>query len=469
MFQLVRNSSKPLGDQLVDELRDLIVAGRLATGSKLPSVRQLARRTGVSPYTVMTAFERLQATGLIVARAGSGYFIAPRAEMTGPAVAELGPSPPQSAALGYVHAVMEQKSISVPAGSGFLPASWYSEGISPSMVSRRINGALARPTSVQGDAVLRELLAERLHARDIPAAPRNIIVTIGASQGFDLIIRALLSPGDAVLIDDPGYFVLLTRLTASGVRLIPVPKSHDGTALDALEELARTERPRMFFTQTQLHNPTGISASPANCHGILQVAEKYNFLVVEDHVHSDLAPAHLVSLARIDELRRVFYVGSYTKVLCPGIRIGFLAAPERFVAQFLEAKVLTLLSCSTLDELVLREVLASGKYRRYLERLRDRLTRARTLAVAALKRSGLYFDTPNGDGLFLWSSVPRTVDVERLIAEARRAGIFLADGALFSPTGRGDSRLRLNVAYAADPLLIDFLCGQLQGCSGTNP
>ncbi len=360
VFQVVKNSPKPLGDQLVDELAQLIESGRLAAGSKLPSVRKLARRAGVSPYTVATAFERLQAVGLIEARPGSGHFIAAPGPMLAPAAVELGPAPSEDAALGFVRS-LDDASITLPAGCGFLPPSWFAEAIPPSILSRvRSRGALSLPAPRQGDPILRELLVERLRARGVPAAARHIIVTKGASQAFDLIARTLLAPGDTVLVDDPGYFVLFTRLKAAGVRLVPGPKCAHGSALDVLEDLARTQRPRMFFTQTLLHNPTGISASPANCHGILQLAEKYDFLIAEDHAYSDLASPHLISMAQIDELRRVLYIGSYTKVLCPGIRIGFVAAPDACIGPLLEAKILAVLSGSALEEAVLREVLSSG-------------------------------------------------------------------------------------------------------------
>jgi DNA-binding transcriptional MocR family regulator len=409
---------------------------------------------------VALAFERLQAVGLVEARPGSGHFIAAHAPTLAPASVELGPAPSEDAALGFVRS-LDDASITLPVGCGFLPPSWFAEAIPLSILSRvRSGGALSLPAPRQGDPILRELLVERLRARGVPAACRHILVTKGASQAFDLIARTLLSPGDTVLVDDPGYFVLFTRLKAAGVRLLPVPKCADGSALDVLEDLARTQRPRMFFTQTLLHNPTGISASPANCHGILQFAEKYDFLVAEDHSHSDLASPHLISMAQIDELRRVLYIGSYTKVLSPGTRIGFIAAADACITALLEAKILAVLSGSALEEAVLREVLSSGKYRKYLERLRDRLARYRALATTALKRTGL--DVVGEGGLFLWCRLPDGMDALRLSVDARRVRILLANGSMFSCRGSGNEYLRFNAAYASDPLLIEFLSERLR-------
>ena len=157
--------------------------------------------------------------------------------------------------------------------------------------------------------------------------------------------------------------------------MIPVPRLADGLDLEALEAAAQLHKPRMLFTQTLIHNPTSTSASAARCHGILKIAERYGFLVTEDHVYTDLAHPHSISLAQIDELQRVIYVGSLTKVLGPGLRIGFAAVRDELGTPLLEGKLLGVLSGSALVEFVLREVLDGGKYKRHIERLRDRVAK----------------------------------------------------------------------------------------------
>lgn len=463
MFQIVKSSPKPLGDQLVEEMSRLIETGRLSEGSRLPSVRELARRAGVSPYTVMATFERLHARGLIEPRRGSGHFVARRRKPLTTAVVELGPPPNPDPAVSFALTAFAPHEVVVPAGSGVLPSSWFEEAIPAAIYAKvRRDAAAAAPGPPQGDAALRELIVERLHTRGVPASSAHIVVTMGATHAFELLARSLLSPGDTVFVDDPGYFVLLTQLKAHRVNLVPVPKCAEGTDLAALEELAQRHPPRLFFTQTLLHNPTGLSASVANCYGILKLAEKHDFLIAEDHVYSDLGAAHLVSLAQLDELQRVFYVGSFTKVLCPGVRIGFLAAPMTHVPALVEQKVLTALYGSAFDECFLREVLASGKYRKHLERLRDRLAKSRALTSVLLRGAGMTIDAAPSDGWFLWAAVPECVDAMQLVAQARSAGILLAHGSLFSLSARSRQYLRFNTAYAGDPMLLQFLaerCG----------
>jgi DNA-binding transcriptional MocR family regulator len=383
-----------------------------------------------------------------------------------PARVELEVSAIVDSVLGFARRFLEQDKVIVPVGSGFFPAAWLEEAIPPSTLSKLgKSGAAFESATVKGDPALRELLAERLRTASIPAAAADLIITSGASHAFDLIARTLLAPGDAVLVNDPSFFVLHAQLRALNLRLIPVPMLADGSDLEALESAARLHRPRMFFTQSLLQNPTGSSSSAANCHQVLKLAERYDFLVTEDHMLSDLAGAGAVTLAQIDELRRVIYVGSFTKLLGPGLRIGYIAAQSSLIAPIIKAKVLNLLAGSALCESVVREVLASGKYRRHIVHLRDRVAKARAVSVFQLRQVGLIIESSSSEGIFLWARIPPGMDPDRLVIAAQAQGILLAKGSLFSPTGQCRGYFRLNVAYAADPLLLSFLSEQFSAAA----
>jgi DNA-binding transcriptional MocR family regulator len=313
------------------------------------------------------------------------------------------------------------------------------------------------PAPPQGQVALREQLSDRLRLKGITASPGHIVVTFGASQAFDLICRALMAPGDAVLVEDPAYFVLFAQLTRLGLRLLPVARLADGPDLDQVETLCRLHRPRALFTQTLLHNPTGSNTSPAKCHRLLGLAEKHDFLIVDDDVYGDLAEDRDLRLAQIDELNRVIHVGSYSKLLGPGLRVGFAAASAQIVERLVEQKILSVLSGATLTETVVTEVLASGRFRRHAEHLRRRLAKSRAVAARALSAVGVAIDQLPAGRMFLWGRVPPHVDVGALVARAREAGILLANGRFFSPTGRSASHLRFNAAHATDPVLLEFL------------
>jgi DNA-binding transcriptional MocR family regulator len=287
--------------------------------------------------------------------------------------------------------------------------------------------------------------------------PANLVTTFGASQAFDLLARILFAPGDSVLVEDPGYFVLFEQLRAHHVKLIPVPRRANGPDIEALETACRTQRPRAFFTQTLLHNPTGANAEPAICHRVLSLAENYGFAVIEDDVYGDLYEGPGVRLAQIDGLRHVIYIGSFTKLIGPALRLGFVAADSAIVAQLVERKVLAVLSGSALLESMVSEVLDSGRFLRHAQLVRTRLARMRRDAQRALESAGIEFDDHTGDGIFLWGRVPETLDVDRLVRSAREKSILLAKGALFSPARSCNQRLRFNAAHSAAPDLVRFL------------
>jgi DNA-binding transcriptional MocR family regulator len=457
VIELARNSPVPLGDQLVDGLAAQIEGRRLAEGTRLPSVRQLAKQLGVGVFTVVGAYDRLVARGLIEARQGSGFFVAARANLPAPVAIEQ--AGPPDTVLGLAQQALEVDRVTVPAGSGFLPPAWLAEAVTPTVMARVAKHAhsLFRPTPPQGEPGLRELLADRLRLKGINAASGQILITFGASQAFDLLARALLVPGDAVLVEDPGYFVLFAQLARHGLRLLPVPRQADGPDLEAVETLCRLHRPRLMFTQTLLHNPTGSNTSPAKCHRLLGLAEKHGLLIVEDDVYGDFAPDQALRLAQIDEFEHVIHVGGFSKALGPGLRVGFVAAAPAIIRQLMEQKILSVLSGALLPELVVAEVLRSGRFRRHAEQLRRRLAKTHGMARKALAAAGVMFDEQAGAGLFLWGRVPEGIDVGVLVRTAREHGILLAAGRLFSPAGGCQTHLRFNVVHATDPALSAFL------------
>jgi DNA-binding transcriptional MocR family regulator len=312
---------------------------------------------------------------------------------------------------------------------------------------------------------LREQLADRLVQRGIAAGPANIVTTFGASNAFDLLARILFTPGDTVLVEDPGYFVLFEQLRARHVKLIPVPRRAHGPDIEALEVACRTHRPRAFFTQTLLHNPTGSNTEPAVCHRLLTLAETYGFVLIEDDVYGELYEGPAVRLAQIDGLRHVIYVGSFTKLMGPALRLGYIAADAGVIAQLIEQKVLSVLSGSALIESLVNEVLDSGRFRRHTELVRGRLARMRRDACAALGSAGLTYEDPPGDGIFLWCRAPDVLNLDELVRSAREQSILLAKGSMFSPTRENNQRLRFNVAHSSAPELVRFLTDSISAAA----
>jgi DNA-binding transcriptional MocR family regulator len=312
---------------------------------------------------------------------------------------------------------------------------------------------------------LREQIAARLVQHGIAASAANIVTTFGASQAFDLLGRILFAPGDAVLVEDPGYFVLFEQLRGQHVNLIPIPRTPTGPDLQALEAACRAHRPRAFFTQTLLHNPTGSNTEPAVCHRVLSFAEQFGFAIIEDDVYGDLHSGPAVRMAQIDGLRHVIFISSFTKLIGPALRVGYIAADPAMVARIVERKVLSVLSGSALLESFVAEVLDSGRYRKHLETLRSRLSRMRRDAVQALGSAGITFENAGAEGIFLWGRLPDSTPVDELVRGAREQSILLAKGTLFSPSKSSRQWLRFNVAHSTAPPLIRFLQGALKSAA----
>jgi DNA-binding transcriptional MocR family regulator len=468
VFELARKSDVPLVDQIVERVIDLIRRGQLPDGARVPSIRKLAQLISVSPFTVVDAYDRLVARGVIESRAGRGFFVAKR-RVSMPALPVIEAMPdPGTDAVAFARAQLSDGGNIIAAGSGFLPSSWYAEAMPANVLARVTHARRPQawlPCPPQGLGELREQLAQRLVQRGIAAGPANIVTTFGASQAFDLLARILFAPGDTVLVEDPGYFVLFEQLRARHVKLIPVPRRSNGPDMEALEAACRTHRPRAFFTQTLLHNPTGSNTEPAACHRLLTLAETYGFVLIEDDVYGELYEGPGVRLAQIDGLRHVIYVGSFTKLIGPALRVGFIAADAGVIAQLVEQKVLAVLSGSALLESLVNEVLDSGRFLRQTELVRGRLARMRRDACAALESAGLSFEDPPGDGIFLWCRVPERVDLDELVRSAREKSILLAKGSLFSPTRMDNKRLRFNVAHSAAPELVRFLTDSVRAAA----
>ena len=448
---LQRGASQPLAGQLAERYAQRIRERLLPPGARLPSVRDCARQHGVSPHTVVAAYDQLQAAGLLEARRQRGFFV--REAMPPPRTKSAPAATPRQApvdATALIRGMFEADAARSP-GLGTLPADWLDPALLQSAL-RRLNGAEGLAVQVSygdpsGDLRLREALSQRLADLGIHAGPDHILTTHGATHALDLIIRTQLQPGDAVLVDDPGWAVMFARLSQAGIRLLPVPRGARGPDLDTLAALAAAHQPRAYLTVSVLHNPTGHSLDLATAHRLLRLADAHDFFIVEDDSYGFLAPEHQPRLATLDGMQRVTYVGGFSKVLTPAWRVGFLATtPERLRA-LTDTKLLDGLTSSPVLERAVALCLEQGRLRRHAQRLRERLAVARQRVSALATANGFRWASPP-DGLFGW--LDTGVDTERLAQPLLDAGWLTAPGALFSATRRPGSLMRINIATSRD-------------------
>jgi DNA-binding transcriptional MocR family regulator len=441
-----------LSEQLAGRYAERITQRLLGPGARLPSVRDCARRHSVSPSTVVGAYDLLQARGLVQARPQRGFFVRdPRAEPA-PAAAPRQASVPRPAPVDATALIrsMFQAQGGLPApGMGTLPESWLDAGVLQRALRRVCSEPQAwlRYGEPAGDARLRGALSRRLADLGVPAAPEQIVTTVGATHALDLISRSLLQPGDAVLVDEPGWAVEYARLTRLGMRLLAVPRGAQGPDLAVLEALLREHRPRLYVTVSVLHNPTGVSLSPASAHQVLRLAEVHDLTIVEDDTYAWLAPPHATRLAQLDALRRTVYVSGFSKILTPQWRVGYLAAAPALAERFIDTKMLSTLTTPGALERAVALCLERGTLRRHAERVVTRLDAARARTVRLARDAGCRFVTPPA-GLFGWLDVG--ADTESLAQALLDEGWLTAPGALFHATPRATSLMRVNFATAQD-------------------
>lgn len=460
MIAIDPDSAVPRVRQIRDELARQIDGGELAIGARLPSVRELARQCGVSTMTATNAYQRLVADGYVEARPASGYYVT--AERAGPQQRRrpfVGRTAVDS--LWLIRRVYEDDASLLNAGCGWMPPEWLqTEALRRALsgLARKQGVGLARYGSPHGYLPLRQQIGQLLAERSVQAAPHQLVLTHGATQGLALAGRCLLNPQDTVLVDDPGSTNLFETLRSLGARLVGVPRLADGPDLVALQALAQRYGPKAFFIMTNLHNPTGTLCAPAKAYQVLRLAEQFGFQLVELDVMAGLEPRGAPTLASLDQLRRVTYVGGFSKVVSPSLRVGFVAASEEMVDKLIHAKMSDGLTSSELNERLLHAVLVEGRHRQHVAQLAQRLVDAQARVCAGLERAGLEVFGPPAGGPFLWARLPTDeVDSVAVAQRAVAAGLLLAPGHLFRASPQTTPWLRFNAAYTDDERTYAFL------------
>ena len=449
-----QKGDQPLADQIVVGIKRQIDDRHLRPGSRLPSIRNFAQSYDVSRFTVVEAYDRLVAMGYLQSRRGAGFYIA---AATGPEGAAR-PAPSDNhqrndELVWLVRRLLGADESTILAGGPWLPNSLLDEaGIRQSLnVLARKNGAyLLEYGHPFGYLPLREHLALMLGGLGVTAHPGQILLTQGTSQALELVIRYLLKPGDAALVDDPGYYNMFGNLRLHGVEMLAVPRNPDGPDLTALETLAAARRPKVYFTQSVMQNPTGSDMSPHVAFRVLQAAERHNFVVVEDDIFCDLQVKTTPRLATLDQLNRVIYARSFSKTLSGSLRVGFLACRQDVAAELADIKMLTSITTSQFTERLVYLMLTGGHYRKYLFRLQERLGEARLNVVRTFEHIGLELFVEPTDGMFVWARFPHVGDSLALAEASQRDGIMLAPGTVFRPHLERSPWMRFNLAVCED-------------------
>jgi DNA-binding transcriptional MocR family regulator len=456
----IRQPSETQTERVMRAIRSQIASRSLTPGAKLPSIRATADTLQVSKSTVVEAYDRLMAEGIIRSRPGSSFYsAAPHSPLS---LADIAPRLDRSIDPFWVsRQSLEATSDMLKPGCGWLPSHWM-----PEAEIRRSLRSLARlkdPTGLTdygsplGLAALRQYLARRMAEQGFEAAPDQILLTDSGTQAIDLVCRLLLRPGDAVLVDDPCYFNFLALLRAHQVKIVSVPHTAIGPDIGLFEQALSEHRPRLYITNSGLHNPTGATLSALTAHKLLKLAEAHDLLIVEDDIFADFEIDPAPRLAALDGLNRVVRIGSFSKTLSAAFRCGYVAGRRDWIDKLTDHRIATGFSSNRLSEELVLSVLRSAAYHKHKEALRTRLAKARAATIPRLRALGIEPWIEPKAGMLLWCRLPEGLDAAEVARHALADGAVLAPGNVFSPSQTKARFLRFNVAQCTDDRLFPIL------------
>lgn len=445
---------------VMEEIRRRMATRALAAGERLPSIRGLASAMRVSPSTVVEAYDRLAAEGVIRSRPGSGFYVS--GALPPPALAEVEPRLDRAVDPFWVsRQSLDAAAEAVKPGCGWLPAGWM-----PEPAIRRAVRTLARADGAvltdyghtRGSLALRRCLIRQFAGEGLDVGPDQLLLTSSGTQALDLICRAALRPGDTVLVDDPCYFNFQALLRAHGARIVGVPYTPTGPDPLRFAEALAAHRPRLYVTNSALHNPTGATMAPPTAHRLLTAAAAHDLTIVEDDILADFEPEPSARLAVLDGLARVIRIGSFSKTLSASIRCGYVAARPDWIERLIDLQVATSFGgASPVAAELVSAMLGDGTYRKHLDALRRRLARARREAASRLAALGIHPWTVPRGGFHLWCRLPDGCDAADLARAALAEGVVLAPGNVFSVSRAAPDFMRFNVAQMGDPLVFAAL------------
>jgi GntR family transcriptional regulator/MocR family aminotransferase len=463
---LDKKSDVPLYHQIESYIRAGILSGSLPTDMRLPACRQLASDLGVNRTTVENAYAKLEADGLVFSRMGSGTYVLPinpipqitknkhdkkfplwqesvqdrnilsKADMVDEQLQQAGHPKPISFASG----ISDTRQFPIEEFRKVLQTVMRRDQISALEYGER-----------NGYAPLREGIAHILASQGLQVHPENILITAGSQQAIFLASQVLLKPGDIVLVEEPTYSVAIDLFRALGFHIVGIPLDSHGMQVEKLEKLLQQHHPKLIYTIPNFHNPTGTCLSSARRRELIVLAERYNIPILEDDFVGDLRyEGHAQpSLKALDPGGQVIYISTFSKMLMPGLRVGFIVADGPVFESLLNFKRLSDLATSTLIQRALDAYVNVGRYQAYIRRSSQTFRKRRDVMLNAIKQhlpKAVSFDEPRG-GLFIWLRLPKSLSAEKLLPLACKEGVAFVPGNYFFIDGiSGDEWLRLNFA-----------------------
>ncbi len=450
VFQPDPDRDEPVWRQLERRLREWIAAGRILPGERLPPSRALATELEIGRNSVSQAYQALIDDGVASARVGRGTFVASRPNLRSfrPAAADevegiagfawealmsradrrAWPPPRPATTRPDVPIRFDYRGGRVDAEA--LPVAELKRAWGRAVGERM--SELANVDDARGWGPLREEISLSLVSRGIACEPEDVLVVSGAQQALDLVARTLIDPGDVVAIENPGYFGAAWAFKRAGAELLPIEVDERGLRTDALARALRSTRAKLVYTTPSAQVPTGVTLDAARREMLLELSDRHHVPVLEDDYDSELrfAGPPLPALKTRDPAGRVIYVGTFSKALFPGLRVGYVVAAPALLKHMAAARYFADMGGDVVSQVVVADLLSSGALEKHVRRVRRLHAARRAALLDALERcmpEGVLWTRPAA-GRLVWLTLPEDVDPEALAAEAARAGIACGRG-----------------------------------------
>ena len=439
-IELNRHSGTPLSKQIARTLSDRIRSDLLKAGTRLPSVRELAKMLKVSQVTVSKAYDELERSGLIHCTQGKGCYVGPEPASEAGAQ-ELSASwqlsvvdyMPRAHTWRHTHGALSDCRYRLHVAevdARLLPNREICRNIHQLVTENP--EIIARYGPFQGDAELRQALSDYFRQRGIAADAEDMLITSGSQQGIDLVARTFTGPGDTVYMEGPTYVGAVDVFAARGARIIMVPVDREGMRVDILSRMCDVHPPKLIYTVPTFQNPTGTVMSASRRARLLELAQSYNAIILEDDAFSETyfrtePPRAIKSL---DRYGHVILAKSFSKILSPGCRVSVLVSSGTILNRLIAAKTIADLGSPMLNQKAVLPVIQSGQFQRHLKRLRAALKSRRDIVLETLRRHaprGVAWTEPEG-GFNLWVTMPQWARAIDLYALAQREGVAILPG-----------------------------------------
>jgi len=460
-------STEPVYVQISDHFRRSVLSENLRPGVRLPAVRALAASLGVSRGTVESAYAELVAEGLVASRQGSGYYVLAHAPGEVRVRSDGWPAWQERLSYGgfeamsaYLPEVSRQTDwIALDGGAcdpRLFPMAEFRKLLG--QVMRRDGPAAVEYGEIAGFGPLRATLAQVLASQGIQTGPGNILITAGSQQALSLVASLILPPGSGVVVERPTYAGALDVFRSRGLHIHTVGLDEDGMDVDELEGILVRHKPGLIYTIPNFHNPTGACLSGQRRRQLISLAGRYDVPILEDDYVGDIRYEGRAqpTLKSLDPDGRVIYMSTFSKMLIPGLRVGFVVADGPVYAHLLRSKRCHDLATCNLIQRALKDYVSVGRYGAHLQRSCTLYRRRRDAMHEALERHmprGCSWVRPKG-GLFVWLRLPENVKSSNLLPKACEKGVVFAPGGNFYiDPAQGEGFMRLNFASNTEEVI----------------